>query len=129
MVSQARAGRIARRILETLSELLLFEVTDPRLQGVYITDVTVDRELAYASVYVSALEGAEREAEILEGFASASGFLRRQLAQRIQLRSFPQLRFNWDPTPENADRIDRLLASLHDEDPQDEDIESDKDAD
>ena len=129
MVSQARAGRIARRILETLSELLLFEVTDPRLQGVYITDVTVDRELAYASVYVSALEGVEREAEILEGFASASGFLRRQLAQRIQLRSFPQLRFNWDPTPENADRIDRLLASLHDEDTQDDDIESDKDAD
>jgi ribosome-binding factor A len=129
MVSQARAGRIARRILETLSELLLFEVTDPRLEGVYITDVTVDRELAYASIYVSALEGVEREAEILEGFASASGFLRRQLAQRIQLRSFPQLRFNWDPTPENADRIDRLIASLHEDDSDDDDQESDIDAD
>ena len=39
-------------------------------------------------------------------------FLRRQLANRIQLRSFPQLRFNWDPIPENADRMDRLIDSL-----------------
>lgn len=120
MVSQQRAGRIARRIQEALSELLIFEVTDPRLEGAYITDVTVDRELAFASVYVSALEGAEREAEILEGFKSASGFLRSQLARRIQLRSFPQLRFNWDPTPEHADRIDRLISSLHEEEEPDE---------
>lgn len=104
---------------EALSELLLFEVTDPRLEGVYVTDVTVDRELAYASIYVSALEGVVREAEILDGFKSASGFLRSQLAKRVQLRSFPQLRFHWDPTPEHADKIDRLLASLHDDDSSD----------
>lgn len=116
MVSRSRAGRIARRMQEELSEILLFEVTDPRLAGAYITDVSVDRELAFASVYVSALEGVERQSEILEGFVSASGYLRSLLAKRIALRSFPQLRFNWDPTPENADRIDRLIHSLHDED-------------
>lgn len=116
MVSQSRAGRIARSIQEQLSEILLFEATDPRLEGVFVTDVSVDRELAYASVYVSAVEGAERSQEILEGLESAAGFLRSNLAQRIQLRTFPKLRFNWDPTPENADRIDRLIASLHEDD-------------
>ena len=115
MVSKTRAARIARRIQEELSEILIFEATDPRLEGAFVTDVSVDRELAYASVYVSAVEGVERQQEILEGLVSAAGFLRSLLAKRIELRSFPQLRFNWDPTPENADRIDRLIASIQDE--------------
>jgi ribosome-binding factor A len=43
---------------------------------------------------------------------SASGFLRRQLSDRIELRSFPRLRFHWDPTPERADRIEQLLDKI-----------------
>lgn len=121
MVSQGRASRIAQRIKEELSELLLFNVSDPRLSGVQVTHVRVDRELAYANIFFSALEGSARKDEILEGLDHAYGFLRHQLAQRIQLRSFPQLRFNWDPIPENADRIDRLITSLHDDDRRDED--------
>jgi ribosome-binding factor A len=116
MVSEDRARRISQRIQEELAELFLFSVSDPRLDGVQLTDVRVDRELAYANVFVSALEGSERETEILEGLDSAAGFLRYQLSQRIQLRSFPMLRFHWDPMPEHGDRIDRLIASLHQED-------------
>jgi ribosome-binding factor A len=115
MVSQTRAGRIAKRMQELLSELLLFQVTDPRLQGVYITDVDVDRELSTASIFVSALEGAEREAEVLDGFKHASGYLRSQLARQIELRTFPRLRFVWDPTPERAQRIEQIISALHSE--------------
>ncbi len=117
MTSQGRANRIAQRVKEELSTMLLFDLSDPRLAGVFITDVKVDREMAYANIFVSALEGVDRSEEILEGFRSASGYIRRQLAQSIDLRSFPHLRFNWDPVPENADRIDKLLASLHDDEP------------
>ena len=92
--------------------MFLFEVTDPRLEGIFVTDVRVDRELSYANIFVSALEGVAREAEIMEGLESAKGFLRSQLAGLLQLRSFPNLRFHWDPTPENAERIDKLLDSL-----------------
>jgi ribosome-binding factor A len=120
MVSQGRANRIAQRIKEELSELLLFNVSDPRLTGVQVTHVRVDRELAYANIFFSALEGSERKEEILEGLDHAYGYLRHQLTQRIQLRSFPQLRFNWDPIPEDADRIDRLITSLHQDDRRDE---------
>ena len=115
MVSQERARRIAQRIKEELSELLLFDVTDPRIEGVYLTDIRVDREVAFANIFVSALEGSARKDEIMEGLEHAQGFLRHQLAQRIDLRSFPRLRFYWDSTPENADRIDELIASLEDE--------------
>ena len=54
MVSRSRAARIARKIQKELSEILIFEATDPRLAGAYSTDVSVDRELAFASIYVSA---------------------------------------------------------------------------
>ena len=117
MVSHTRAKRIGRRIQQELSEILIFEATDPRLAGALITEVSVDRELAFASVYFSALEGEERAEEILAGFESAAGFMRSLLAKRLDIRSFPQLRFNWDPTPENADRIDKLLNSLNDGEP------------
>lgn len=116
MVSITRAQRIGERIREELSEMLIYEISDPRLVGVSITEVKVDRELAFASIYVSALEGSERAKEILEGFHSAQNYLRHELAQRIDLRTFPRLRFHWDPTFERADKIERLIASLHQED-------------
>ncbi len=93
--------------------MLLQEVSDPRLAGISVTDVTVDRELAYAEVYISALEGSPRWPEIRVGLESASGYLRRELAQRIELRVFPRLRFHWDPTFERAEHIEALFASLH----------------
>jgi ribosome-binding factor A len=113
VVSKMRAQRIADRVREELSEMLIQDISDPRLLGVSITDVQVDRELTVANIYVSALEGAERSKDILAGMEHAQGFLRHQLAQRIDLRTFPRLCFHWDPTFERADRIERLIASLH----------------
>lgn len=117
MVSKMRAQRVAERIHEELSILLLMEVADPRLETVSITDVRVDRELAFANIYVSSIEGSDAAPDIIDGLKHASGFLRRELAHKIQLRSFPRLRFYWDPTPEHVDNIDQLLASLPDIEP------------
>jgi ribosome-binding factor A len=102
---------------EELSELLVMEVADPRLEGISITDVRVDRELTYADIYYSCLEGSERASEIQDGLIHAQGFLRRILAERMELRIFPRLRFHWDPTFERAERIEKLFASLHHENP------------
>lgn len=112
MPSGTRLQRIADRIRQELSEMLIREISDPRLKQIYITDVKVDRELAYADVYVSAVEGVSRSADVLAGLGSASGFIRRNLAARVELRAFPRLRFHWDMTPENADHIERILAEL-----------------
>jgi ribosome-binding factor A len=111
-----RASRIADRIREELSEMLIQQISDPRLTGISITDVTVDREIAYADVYVSALEGAQRADDVLAGLDHAQGYLRYELSQRIDLRVFPRLRFHWDPTFEKAETIERLIASLHEDD-------------
>jgi len=92
--------------------MLIREISDPRLHQIFVTDVKVDRELAYADVYVSAIEGTARSQDVLAGLESASGFLRRTLSQRVELRAFPRLRFHWDVTPENADHIEKILADL-----------------
>lgn len=113
MVSKTRLTRISDRIREQLSEIILLESNDPRLKGVTITDVEVDRELAYAEIYVCALEGIQRSQEILNGLEHAQGYLRSELAHRLELRIFPKLRFHWDPTFEHADQIERLLISIH----------------
>ncbi len=115
MVSISRAQRIADRIREELSVLLVTHVHDPRLAGISITDVNVDRELAFASIYYSSLEGSERAKEILDGLQHAQGYLRTELARRIPLRVFPRLRFYYDPTFERAEKIEKLIASLHEE--------------
>jgi ribosome-binding factor A len=118
MPSSLRLQRIADRIRQELSEMVIKEIADPRLNGVSVTDVKVDRELAYADIYVSAIEGVVRSKEILKGLEHASGFLRKSLVDRIELRIFPRLRFHWDPTPERADHIEVLLASIKKENSQ-----------
>ena len=112
MPSGIRLQRIADRIRLELSEMLIKELNDPRLHQIYLTDVKVDRDLAYADIYVSAIEGVSRSKDVLAGLESASGFIRRTLASRVELRAFPRLRFHWDVTPENADHIEKLLAEL-----------------
>ncbi|MDK1028280.1 MAG: 30S ribosome-binding factor RbfA [Anaerolineae bacterium] len=114
MPTGIRLQRIADRIRQEASILLIRELNDPRLEQIFITDVRVDKELAFAHIYVSAIEGSERSSEVLAGLKSASGYMRRALSARIDLRTFPRLRFHWDPTPENADHIEKLLLDLKD---------------
>jgi ribosome-binding factor A len=112
MPSKLRLQRISDRIREELSVMMIRETQDPRLLGISVTDVKVDRELAFADIFVSAWEGRSRSKEVLAGLEHASGFLRHALAERVELRVFPKLRFHWDPTPEKADQFERLLAEV-----------------
>lgn len=114
MPSSLRLKRIGDRIRQELSEMVVKgEIHDPRLDGISITEVKVDRELSYAEIYVSAIEGIERSKEVLQALENASGFLRKSLSDKVDLRAFPRLRFHWDVTPEHADKIERLIASIH----------------
>jgi len=115
MPTDTRVRRIAERIRKDMAEVLLRSASDPRLEGVTVTDVEVDRELAYATIYVTAVEGEGRRGEVLQGLKHAGGFLRTSLAKRIPLRAFPQLRFRWDESLDQGSRIDALLKAVRDE--------------
>jgi ribosome-binding factor A len=111
-MSKIRQERTAEQIQIILSELFLKEVSDPRLAGITVTEVLIDRELQHANVYVNALGDDEREKEVLEGLNSASGFLRGQVAQRLDLRSAPVIHYHWDPRLRYAEEVNDLLDSL-----------------
>jgi ribosome-binding factor A len=115
MPTPLRMKRINDRIKQVLSVLLISKIDDPRLAGVSVTDVKVDRELDYANIYVSSLDGAKSSHDVIAGLNHARGYLKHEIAQEVDLRVMPRLRFFWDPTPERADRIDTLLAKLHEE--------------
>lgn len=104
--------RMSERIHQILSQLLLREISDPLLQEITVTDVTLDPELMYAKVYVSAMGDEDRESEVMQGLRRAGGFLRREVGKRIRLRNTPELHFYWDSTLAHADRINAIISSL-----------------
>lgn len=112
-MANKKQGRVAERIQELLSTLIQFEVKDPRLQGVTVLDAEIDRELMYATVYVTSLGGEDDREEVMEGLEDANGFLRREVGSHLSLRRVPELRFEWDETREQAARIEDLLDSLN----------------
>jgi ribosome-binding factor A len=66
----------------------------------------------YADVYINALGDESRQQAVLAGLERAKGFLRREVAKRVKLRSAPELKFHWDATLERGERLNRLLSSL-----------------
>jgi len=111
-MSKIRQQRTAEQILLVLSELFLRQLSDPRLQGLTITEVTIDRELQYANVYVNALGDESRQGEVMDSLGKATGYLRRELSSRLRGRTVPQLLFHWDPTLSHAEEMNKLLDDL-----------------
>lgn len=107
-----RQRRVADQLREIISEVIRFEVEDPRIEGLTVMDVTVDRELEVAKVYVNSLKGEAAREEVMSGLAKAEGFVRREMGRRIHLRTTPELRFFWDETLSEADKIDALLKGI-----------------
>lgn len=110
-----RTERINHLIQAELSELLRKHINDPRLDGlISITGVSTSGDLKNATVFISALGSDHDKTEILNGFHSASGFLRRELAHRLDIRVTPELSFEFDDSIENGVKlvglIDRVTA-------------------
>jgi ribosome-binding factor A len=107
-----KQDRVAGRIRQILSVLILREVADPRLQGITVTDVEIDSELMYARIYVNALGEEERAPEIMGALKQAKGFLRREVGKRMTLRRVPDIGFYWDTSLERGDRMEHLINKL-----------------
>ncbi len=107
-----KQDRVSDRIRTILSELLLREIADPRLQNITITDVTIDPELKFSDIYVNALGDESRQEDVMKGLSHAHGFLRREVGKRLHLRTVPEMHFHWDVTLERSERMNRLLSDL-----------------
>lgn len=104
----SRARRIGEQIQRELSDLIVREVSDPRLHAFTISGVDVTRDLSTARIYITPQAGSDID-KTLRALDKASGFLRHGLAQRLRTRAVPRLRFVHDITLERAERLSALL--------------------
>ncbi len=117
-----RIGRINDEIRRELSELLR-SVKDPRVSGSMLTITHVDTttDLRYARVYVTALDRTG-EKDLMKGLKSASGFLRRELGHRLDLRYTPELQFLADDSIAHGAHILDMLHHVKPANPENEHI-------
>ncbi len=100
--------RIATIIRKNIAEIIQFEVKDPHLGFVSIPEVKVSKDFSYAKVYVSFINEAEIEPS-LEALNKAKGFIRSELASRMDTRRVPEIRFVLDDGYKREERIAELL--------------------
>ena len=107
-----RPEQLAEVIREEVSQIVGYELEDPRVQGVTVTDVRVSENLRDASVYVTA-EGTDAEkAEAMRALQKAAPYVRRQLGTVLNLRYTPELHFVRDTVEESAARVEELLSEI-----------------
>jgi ribosome-binding factor A len=102
-----RSQRVSEAVKEELAELIGFELDDPRLASVNVTRAEVSPDMRHAQVKVSIGEGNEKKS--LAALEHASGYLKHELATRLNLRRVPDLHFSADTHPEAESRIDFLI--------------------
>lgn len=104
-----RTDRVADELQALVAELLLREIKDPRIGLVTVTNVKISPDLRHARVYFSTLGNEQQRAQSLRGLTSAAGFIRSQVARRLNLRVAPEIVFEFDDSLEQAERVARLL--------------------
>jgi ribosome-binding factor A len=109
-----RPERMAEALRVEIAEIVGYELEDPRLVSVTVTDIRVSDDLRDARVFV-VIEGDENEKkQAMSALNKASDFVRRQVALNMDLRHAPHLHFARDTVEENASRIDTVLRGLGD---------------
>ncbi len=102
----SRSSRVAEQMRRELADLLQFEVKDPRVGMVTVTEVEVTGDMAHAKIFYSAKAGT---ASLQTGLEKSSGFLRTQLAKRMLLRTVPQLHFVYDQSADYGMKMTKLI--------------------
>ena len=111
MADSARARRLAKRIVAIVATELQHQVKDPRLALVTVTAATVTPDLREATVFYTVYGTDEVVQETSPALASATGVLRSAVGQQTGIKFTPTLAFRLDTVPENAHRIEDLLAA------------------
>ncbi|MCS6873600.1 MAG: 30S ribosome-binding factor RbfA [Pyrinomonadaceae bacterium] len=107
-----RPKRIAEALREEITEIVSYELEDPRIQSISVTKVVVSDNLRDASVYVL-VEGTEEEIlKTMQVLRNAERFVRRQLALSMNMRRVPYIHFIRDTVEERAMKVERLIDEL-----------------
>ncbi len=105
--------RINSEVMREVSQIIRTELKDPRVSMMTsVTDVNVTTDLKYCTVYISVLGSEEESVKTLEGLRKAGGFIRYELAHRLNLRYTPELKFVIDNSLEYGMKMDKLIDEV-----------------
>jgi ribosome-binding factor A len=111
-MDQRRVARVAEAIREELSQIIGFEIKDPRLVGVTIAEVRVTPDGREAHVRVMLYGAPDDQKAAMTGLEHAKGHLRHELGGRMELRRVPELFFETDTGTEASSRVEELLKRV-----------------
>ena len=108
-----KTEKIAGIIQKEVSEIIQFQLKDPKIGFITITDVTVTGDLSIAKIYVSFLGQKAREEAGMKALERSKGFIRSELAKRMTIRKVPQLMFLIDDSLEKGNKIEKIIYDLN----------------
>ena len=109
-----KIARIASDINKYLSNILLVETDDELMKSITLTGVDVTKDLSYAKVYFTSILNRPHE-ELAKEMNEAGPFLRGKLAKVLEVRNIPELRFIYDESIEYGDKIEKIIAKIHED--------------
>src|SRR5437879_8224396 len=108
-----RNERVGEEIAHEINAMLAGELKDPRLEGmVVVSEVRVQPDMKHARVYVNMRGTSKEQNEAIKALEHASGYIRSEIIERLQLRRLPELHFALDLTQEHVERIEQLLKDI-----------------
>jgi ribosome-binding factor A len=108
-----RHERVGEEIAHEVNAMLAGELKDPRLEGMVVaTQVRVQPDMKHARVFISVTGTSKEQTDAIKALEHASGYIRRELVERLQLRRVPELHFTLDLSQEHIERIEQLLKDM-----------------
>jgi ribosome-binding factor A len=108
-----RHERVGEEIAHEINAMLVGELKDPRLEGMVVaSEVRVQPDMKHARVFINVKGSNKEQSDAIKALEHASGYIRRELVERLQLRRVPELRFTLDLSQEHVERIERLLKEV-----------------
>lgn len=108
-----KGERVASDMQRELCNILLLDAHDEDFKNVTITDVDVTNDLSFAKIYFTTTDD---KVKVTKDLNNACGFFRSELAQRLEIRHTPELRFIFDESIEYGAKIEKIIAEIHKED-------------
>ena len=109
-----KIDRLNNIIMKEVSKILAREVKDEDIKFVTVTAVKTTSDLSYSKIYVTVLNDARRN-ETMKALKKAQGFIRKELAGRIEIRHVPELEFVYDESIEYGKHIEDIIKEIHEE--------------
>ena len=107
---KVKQQRLNRLIVKHIAQIIQYELNDPDLGLVTISEAEVSADLSFCKVYVMISGNKRQKHRSLEALNHASGYIRSSLAKELMIRKTPEIKFYYDDTLDKAERIDELLA-------------------